>query len=218
MLRFAVFCIGFGALVLIVESFLKPQEESKNLQNMQTQQEKPCFYVQASALNVRQSPNVQAKIVQTLPKDSKICLYFGVENGFLRVEKGYIATQYLSLSRAPQTEKIRVAKNSDYVQKATPKQERKILLTSTQKAPTQDNLRLARLAIHNQDYAKAKTLALKINQENPKNIESWEIFAKALYLEGNQSEAIVILQNFLLQNPNNSLVELLEQMRKGERI
>lgn len=209
MLRFAVFCVSLGVLVLVMEFFLK----SHKLES-QEKQEKPCFYVQANVLNVRQSPNTQAKILQTLQKGEKVCAYFGVENGFLRIINGYVATQYLSLNVPKDTSKVA----SSSVRLDSPKQAPKILLTSSQKTLEQNSLHLARLAIHNEDYTKAKTLALKINQENPKNVESWEIFVKALYLEGNKNEAIVILQNFLLQNPNNALLELLEQMRKGERI
>ncbi|MBX7491557.1 SH3 domain-containing protein [Helicobacter turcicus] len=206
MLRIAVFCMGLGALVLIMEFFLKAYKlEAKHLQSKSAQ--KPCFYVQANVLNVRQNPNMQAKILQTLQKGEKVCMYFGVENGFLHIANGYVATQYLSLNTPPKP-------NVTTPLEQTPK----ILLTSTQKAPKQRSLHLARLAMHNQDYTTAKTLALEINQDNPKNIESWEIFAKALYLEGNKNEAILILQNFLLQNSNHMLLELLEQMRKGERI
>lgn len=210
MLRFAIFCMSFGALVLILESFFGVKKlESQMMKQSQIPQEKPCFYVQANALNVRQTPNIQAQILQTLPKNTKVCEYFGVENGFLRLSSGYVSAEYLSLKRM---EKLKVTNIS------IPKKESKILLTSTQKIPQKDNLQLARLAISNQDYTKAKTLALKINQENPKNIESWEIFTKALYLEGNKNEAMLILQKILAQSPNKTLMELLEQMRKGERI
>ena len=72
--------------------------------------------------------------------------------------------------------------------------------------------------MESQDYKRAKTLALRINQENPKDPESWEIFAKSLYLEGNPQEAIALLQNFLSQNYDVNLLQLLEKMRQGHKI
>ena len=215
MLRFAVFCVGIGSLVLSLEPFFKHQIKLDVLQQNQGAKEAPCLYVQASGLNVRKNPSTQAQILQTLPKWTQICEYFGVENGFLRIQKGYIAVEHLSLSNAHILKNV--ASNSN-AQNAPLKQKPKILLTSTQKIPTQNPLQLARLAIEHQDYAKAKTLALKINQDNPKNIESWEIFARALYLEGNKTEAILLLQNFLLQHYDLGLSQLLEQMQQGRVI
>lgn len=207
MLRVALFCMNFGILVLVMESFVWDTKlESKNTPQ---KQEKPCLYVQASALNVRKNPNTQAQILQALPKGTQVCEYFGIENGFLQLADGYVAIEYLSL----QQQKAEQPKAA-----SAPLPKTKILLTSTQKTPKQDDLQLARLAMLHKDYAKAKTLALKINQQNPKNLESWEIFTKALYLEGNKSEAMLILQKILAKNPNGELVGLLEQMRKGERI
>ncbi|MDY2584823.1 SH3 domain-containing protein [Helicobacter sp.] len=145
MLRIAMFCVGLGVLVLMLES--KTAKQAQNLQ------EKICFYVQANALNVRQAPNTQAQILQTLSKGAKVCEYFGVENGFLRLASGYVSTKYLSLHQRVEKPKLANASVS--------KKEAKILLTSTQKTPKEDDLQLARLAIFNQDYTKAKTLALK---------------------------------------------------------
>lgn len=216
MLYVALFCLGFGALILVAESLLENNKlESQILKQEQALQEKPCFYVRASGLNVRKNPNMQAKILQTLPNGAQVCKYFEVESGFLRIDEGYVAVEYLSLSRErKRTENLKI----EDIYGAKSSKETKILLTSTHKTLKDSNLQLARLAMHDQDYAKAKIFALKINQENPKNIESWEIFTKALYLEGNKSEAMSILKKILMQNPNKELFVLLEQMRKGESI
>lgn len=204
MSRVALCCVGIGVVMLVVEVFKSPQSS----------QERPCFYVQANMLNVRQSPNLQSQILQTLPKGTQVCTYFGVENGFLQLDFGYVAVEFLSLSQqeSPKLSSREVVVKEEQSHKESSAQ--RILLTSTQQ---QTPLQRARLAIENQDYGSAKQLALKINQENPKNLESWEIFIRALYLEGNKNEAVLVLQKVLDKYPDKALLELLENIHK-ERI
>ena len=114
--------------------------------------------------------------------------------------------------------KSQLHRDSAYTKPTQPK----MLLTSTEKASKhnvefQSILRQARMAMEAQNYMQAKNLALQINAKNPKNIESWEIFTKALYLEGNKQEAMLILENFLLKHHNDALFRLLEQMQ-GDKI
>ncbi len=76
----------------------------------------------------------------------------------------------------------------------------------------------AQESLANADYKRAKTLALQINQADPKNIKSWEIFIKSVYLEGNKEEAISILERFLVHYYDENLAMLLEKMQKGNKI
>lgn len=215
-MRFAIMCVVLGIVMIIFGANMGDTDAMKP-------SNKPCFYTQATALNVRQSPNKESQILQTLPRGKQICVYGEVENGFLHTELGYIAVQYLSLNPAlkPAMQhniKSQLHRDSAYTKPTQPK----MLLTSTAKASKhnvefQSILRQARMAMEAQNYMQAKNLALQINAKNPKNIESWEIFTKALYLEGNKQEAMLILENFLLQHHNDALFRLLEQMQ-GDKI
>ncbi len=222
MLRVAVLSIVCGTLLMIYENFMP------SIQKVQKAQ--PCLYVQARALNVREKPSMNAKITDTLPKNTKICEYSTLENGFLQTSAGYVAAQYLKLNEFKDTEKtefvvLAKTQNIPQVQRDSKsyrdfkesKEKSKIQLTSAYKSPD-ETIHQARFAMESQDYKRAKTLALRINQENPKDPESWEIFAKSLYLEGNPQEAIALLQNFLSQNYDVNLLQLLEKMRQGHKI
>lgn len=221
-MKFAVFSVVLGVAMLILGAKMNENRAIKADGTQNVAQSKPCFYTQANALNVRQAPSVESQILQTLPKDAQICVYGEVVNGFLRTEFGYIAAQYLSLNPAPKpTQQVESQRRADSIAKTTKLTQSKILLTSTQKAPQntqlQNTLHQARVAMESQNYLQAKNLALQINAKNPKNIESWEIFTKALYLEGNKQEAMLILENFLLKHHNDALFRLLEQMQ-GDKI
>ena len=221
-MKFAVFSVVLGVAMLILGAKMNENRAIKADRTQNVAQNKPCFYTQANALNVRQAPNTESQILQTLPKDAQICVYGEVVNGFLRTEFGYIAAQYLSLNPAPKpTQQAESKRRADSIAKTTKQAKPKILLTSTHKAPQntqlQNTLHQARVAMESQNYLQAKNLALQINAKNPKNIESWEIFTKALYLEGNKQEAILILENFLLKHHNDALFRLLEQMQ-GDKI
>lgn len=209
-MRFAIMCVVLGIVMIIFGANMEDTNTMKP-------SNKPCFYTQATALNVRQSPNKESQILQTLPRGKQICVYGEVENGFLHTEFGYIAVQYLSLNPSMQ-HNIKSQLHRDSTKPTQPK----IMLTSTEKAPKhnvefQSILHQARMAMEAQNYMQAKNLALQINAKNPKNIESWEIFTKALYLEGNKQEAMLILENFLLKHHNDALFRLLEQMQ-GDKI
>lgn len=209
-MRFAIMCVVLGIVMIIFGANMEDTNTMKP-------SNKPCFYTQATALNVRQSPNKESQILQTLPRGKQICVYGEVENGFLHTELGYIAVQYLSLNPAMQ-HNIKSQLHRDSTKPTQPK----IMLTSTEKAHKhnvefQSILHQARMAMEAQNYMQAKNLALQINAKNPKNIESWEIFTKALYLEGNKQEAMLILENFLLKHHNDALFRLLEQMQ-GDKI
>lgn len=109
---------------------------------------------------------------------------------------------------------------------AKPQNKPKFTLTSTHKdslklpleSDNQSSIVLARIEMENQNYTRAKNLALRANSANPKNLESWEIFVKSVYLEGNPQEAILILQNFLQQNYDENLANLLKLMQQGQKI
>lgn len=209
-MRFAIMCVVLGIVMIIFGANMEDTNTMKPFN-------KPCFYTQATALNVRQSPNKESQILQTLPRGKQICVYGEVENGFLHTEFGYIAVQYLSLNPSMQ-HNIKSQLHRDSTKPTQPK----IMLTSTEKATKhnvefQSILHQARMAMEAQNYMQAKNLALQINAKNPKNIESWEIFTKALYLEGNKQEAMLILENFLLKHHNDALFRLLEQMQ-GDKI
>lgn len=73
-MRFAVACVVLGIVMIIFGANMGDTDAMKP-------SNKPCFYTQATALNVRQSPNKESQILQTLPRGKQICVYGEVENG-----------------------------------------------------------------------------------------------------------------------------------------
>ncbi|TLD85434.1 SH3 domain-containing protein [Helicobacter sp. MIT 05-5294] len=247
MLKTAILCTIGGILFLCVGNFggdfIGFFKDSKKAQKVQT---KPCLYVQSSALNIRNAPNLEAKITEKLQQNTPICEYSNTQNDFLQIQQGWVATKYLSLTpRKPPPAKATKDESAQDSMRLVTLESPKILkdskgqlgfkLTSTAK-PTESTLFYqkqaqdsaqdsvleqiiqARIEMDNKNYAQAKNLALRVNLNNPKNLESWEIFAKSLYLEGNAQEAILILQNFLQQNYDKNLALLLKSMRQGQKI
>ena len=60
-MRFAVACVVLGIVMIIFGANMGDTDAMKP-------SNKPCFYTQATALNVRQSPNKESQILQTLPR------------------------------------------------------------------------------------------------------------------------------------------------------
>lgn len=244
MLRTSILCALGGIILLLVGSF----GNLERTQNLESVQDKPCLFVQSSALNVREMPNLESKILHKLQQNSKICEYFDTQNGYLQTKEGWVAIKYLHLeplkqSPAPalsQDKTLQMRDSKPYLASTSvnleshsnkPQNKSKFKLTSTAKDSistltpypseqdfAQSPIIQARAEMENQNYTRAKNLALRANLANPKNLESWEIFAKSLYLEGNPQEAISILQNFLQQNYDESLANLLKQMQQGHKI
>lgn len=239
MLKTSILCALGGITLLLIGNF----ENFATTQTAKTQHNPPCFFVQPNRLNVRNAPNLEAKIISQLQQNFKICTYFNMHNGFLQTEKGWIATKYLSLEpfspkqlrdsalASPQIAPKTLNLASDSANKeshhAKTQNKSKFKLTSVPKDSTPASLlepnnpnpiAQARMEMENQNYTRAKNLALRANSENPKNLESWEIFVKSVYLEGKPQEAILILQNFLQQNYDENLTNLLRLMQQGQKI
>lgn len=238
-LKTSILCALGGIALILIGNF----EKFTTTQTATTQHNQPCFFVQPNRLNVRNAPNLEAKIISQLQQNFKICTYFNTHNGFLQTEKGWIATKYLSLepfspkqlgdftlaSTQIATRTLNLASDSANKESlyAKPQNKSKFQLTSVPKNSTPDSLlesnnlnpiAQARMEMENQNYTRAKNLALRANSENPKNLESWEIFVKSVYLEGKPQEAILILQNFLRQNYDENLTNLLRLMQQGQKI
>ncbi len=218
MIRFALFCVVMGG-ILVFLAVERGDVESKPTS-------KPCFYVQPRGLNLRELPSVDSKIQGKLAQNTRICEYSKMQNGFLQTPSGWVFAEYLALapkkeiplslesqSSYPKPTLQSPPKTSKNPQKSTPK----ITLTSYEKTPKEDSLKQAREFLARADYKMAKTLALRANQENPQNLESWEVFARSLYLEGKKAEAIKVLEAFLQTHYNENLWMLLEKMQ-GDRI
>lgn len=237
MLKTSILCALGGITLLLIGNF----EKFTTAQTDKIQHNPPCFFVQPNRLNVRNAPNLEAKIINQLQQNFKICTYFNTHNGFLQTEKGWIATKYLSLEPSKQLKDSTLASPqiapktlnlaSDSANKeslyAKPQSKSKFKLTSVPKDSTPASLlesnnpspiAQARMEMENQNYTRAKNLALRANSENPKNLESWEIFVKSVYLEGKPQEAILILENFLRQNYDENLTNLLRLMQQGQKI
>ncbi|WP_278347680.1 SH3 domain-containing protein [Helicobacter pullorum] len=168
---------------------------------------KACWYVSAKTLNIREKPSLESAIWGVLQKNTKICEYWGVQNGFLQISRGWVAMDYLSSNPIPNPK----------IQEKLAFENKKIVLRSHLKEENKDSLKEAREYFANSDYRAAKNLALRANYENPKNPESWEIFTKSLYLEGKKQEAISILEKFLQTQYDENLFNLLEKMQ-GDKI
>lgn len=238
MLKTSILCALGGITLLLIGNF----ENFTTAQTAKTQYNPPCFFVQPNRLNVRNAPNLEAKIISQLQQNFKICTYFNTHNGFLQTEKGWIATKYLSLEPfspkqlrdstlasqiAPKTLNLASDSANKESLNAKTQNKSKFKLTSVPKDSTPASLlepnnpnpiAQARMEMENQNYTRAKNLALRANSENPKNLESWEIFVKSVYLEGKPQEAILILQNFLRQNHDENLTNLLRLMQQGQKI
>ncbi|MBD5165970.1 hypothetical protein [Helicobacter sp.] len=247
MLKTSILCALGGMILLLAGSFGNFQRT----QNLESTQDKPCLFVQPNALNVREMPNLESKVIHKLQRNSKICEYFDTQNGYLQTKMGWVAIKYLHLeplkqSPAPalsQNKALQMRDSKLYLASTSvnseshsnkPQNKSKFKLTSTTKdsipalsypseqdfvqTPIQSPIIQARAEMENQNYTRAKNLALRANLANPKNLESWEIFAKSLYLEGNPQEAISILQNFLQQNYDENLANLLKSMQQGHKI
>lgn len=243
-LKTSILCALGGMILLLAGSFGNFQRT----QDSKSPQDKPCLFVQPNALNVREMPNLESKIIHKLQQNSKICEYFETQNGYLQTKMGWVAIKYLNLEPLKQSPTPALSQNQTpqiqdskpYIAATSvasesrpnkPQNKSKFKLTSTTKdsAPTltpypseqnfiQSPIIQARAEMENQNYTRAKNLALRANLANPKNSESWEIFAKSLYLEGNPQEAILILQNFLRQNYDENLANLLKSMQQGHQI
>ncbi|WP_297813441.1 SH3 domain-containing protein [uncultured Helicobacter sp.] len=248
MLKTAILCALGGITLVWIGDFWA----FKTTQSLKTHQNKLCFFVQPNRLNVRNAPNLEAKIVYQLQQNSKICEYSNTHDGFLQTKEGWVATKHLSLepfkqrqnsaSTSPQiaSQKILDSKahiptsaNKSFNSKSHSNQKFKLTSVTKDSIPTLAAHRetqgsaqtflpspiiQARVELENQNYTRAKNLALRANLANPKNLESWEIFVKSVYLEGNPQEAILILQNFLQQNYNENLANLLKLMQQGQKI
>lgn len=219
MLKFALLCMVVGGVLIFFAKDINPYLESKSIS-------KPCFYVQASELNLREKPTIEADIQGRLEYNAKICEYSKIENGFLRVSGGWVFAEYLSLNPAvpkksilpPQKETIVKISQETLPQAKLPQEKsKKIILASHPKDSKEDWLDQAEALLAKENYQAAKTLALKANQENPQNLGSWEVFAKGLYLEGKKTEAIEVLEYVLQTYYDEKLVLLLTQMQ-GNKI
>lgn len=241
MLKIATLCGFCGILFVFIGSFEK--SFIGIFESLMRTQAKPCFFVQSSTLNVRSAPSLEAKITNKLQQNFQICEYSNAYNGFLQINQGWVATQYLSLvpfrqkqdsipvlAKFPQDSKMHLLAALESPNTHRPK----FKLISTPKPINSDatdkqmqdstqNLALeqivqARAEMDSKNYTRAKNLALQVNSNNPKNLESWEIFVKSLYLEGNAQEAILVLQNFLRQSYDKNLAILLHKMQQGHKI
>lgn len=166
-------------------------------------QAKPCLYISASLLNVREKPSLDSKIISKLPQNHKICNY-EYENEFLKIENGYISANYVNINKIQKSKIKQIAKSEN----------KNFILTSKI-----DNIRQKAdeyFAIN--DYVSAMNLALKANKEDPNNKDSWEIFSKSIYMQGNKDEAIDVLKTFLSYNYDESLYELLAKMEEGSSL
>lgn len=214
MLKFALLCMVVGGVLLFFAKDINPYLESKSIS-------KPCFYVQASELNLREKPTTEANIQGRLEYNTKICEYSKIENGFLRVSGGWVFAEYLSLNPAAPKKSILSPQKETIVKisqvKLPQEKSKKIILASRPKDSKEDWLDQAEALLAKENYQAAKTLALKANQENPQNLGSWEVFAKGLYLEGKKTEAIEVLEYVLQTYYDEKLVLLLTQMQ-GNKI
>ncbi|MDE5603891.1 MAG: SH3 domain-containing protein [Helicobacter sp.] len=201
MLKLAFGCLVCGCLMLLGIFFDKKPF-------------KPCLYVATQALNIRESPNIDANIYGKLHRNDVICEYFSIKNDFLETKLGWVSLRYLRLNPVTDNKGL-IQEESKMAFKTETKKPKKFYFSSIQK-PTM--LYEAQESLANADYKRAKSLALQINQANPKNIKSWEIFIKSMYLEGNKKEAISILEQFLAHSYDESLTRLLEKMRRGNKI
>ncbi|MDD6055759.1 MAG: SH3 domain-containing protein [Helicobacter sp.] len=218
MLKLSIFSILLGILFLFI-SFITQDSKEQIVKNENfIKDSKPCFFVQVESLNVREEPNLDSKILKKLKRDEKICSYEALENGFLSTKDGYVFAKYLHLTKKEKSleipqrkleipQEIYISLESKEIEKS------KFTIKSKTK---EENIKLAKLALASKDYKKAKSLALKLNKEDPSDLLSWEIFVKSVYLEGNEQEAILILQNFLQTNKSDKLLELLEKMQSGK--
>lgn len=80
-----------GGILIFFAKDRNSHLESKSIQ-------KPCFYVQASGLNLREKPTIEADIQGRLEYNAKICEYSKMENGFLKISGGWVFAEYLSLN------------------------------------------------------------------------------------------------------------------------
>ena len=85
----------------------------------------------AKTLNIREKPSLESAIWGVLQKNTKICEYWGVQNGFLQISRGWVAMDYLSSNPIPnpkiqeklafENKKIEAAidkgRNQEYAQK-----------------------------------------------------------------------------------------------------
>lgn len=234
MIRFALLCVAVGGILVFFASEGSDME-SKRLESSRAESSrleskpapKPCLYVRPSGLNLRESPSVDSKIQGKLAQNTRICEYSKMQNGFLQTPSGWVFAEYLALvpkenfskeiplsleSQTPYSKPTPQSppKTATNPQKSSPK----ILITSRQKTPKEDSLKQAREFLAKANYKSAKTLALRANQENPQDLESWEVFATSLYLEGKKAEAIRVLEAFLQSHYNENLWLLLEKMQK----
>lgn len=219
MLKFALLCMVVGGVLIFFAKDINPYLESKSIS-------KPCFYVQASGLNLREKPTIEADIQGRLEYNAKICEYSKMENGFLKISGGWVFAEYLSLNPqlpkkpilTPQKETMAKISQETLPQAKLPQEKsKKIFLASRPKDSKEDWLDQAEALLAKENYQAAKTLALKANQENPQNLGSWEVFAKGLYLEGKKTEAIEVLEYVLQTYYDEKLALLLEKMQ-GNKI
>lgn len=212
MLKFALTSVAIGVFLLTFGKFFPLKQSNMHTKNT----DKPYFFVQTEALNLRNAPSLDAKILKTLPKNTKICDYSMVKNGFLHTKEGFVFAKFLHLN--PKKDSNFTEESPLKFSKQIPNHTSKFLLVSKTTTTKETNpISQARIALKEQDYTKAKNLALHINQQDPKNLESWEIFAKSVFLEGRKKEAMQILQNFLRIHYDENLAQLLFLMQQGKK-
>ncbi|NPA50726.1 MAG: hypothetical protein GXO02_03750 [Epsilonproteobacteria bacterium] len=79
-----------------------------------------------------------------------------------------------------------------------------------------DALFLAKYYYKKKNYAKAEEWAIKANNIDSNNEDTWIIFAKSRAKLGNRVDAIKALQMFYEMHPSFRLKELLDKLRRGK--
>lgn len=168
MIKTALLCALGGIMLILVGSF----GEFKAIQDSRTtpsKQNKLCFFVQSSTLNVRNAPSLEAKIIHQLQQNSKICEYFETYNGFLHTQEGWVATKYLNLEpKKPNYTRdstLALQNYSNAIPNYQASNKPKFKLTSTTKDSVsitqnqksmQNPIMQARAAMDSQNYTRAK--------------------------------------------------------------
>ncbi|MCH5322066.1 MAG: hypothetical protein J1E31_00600 [Helicobacter sp.] len=209
----------FGGVILFVSGFFVETQHPL---------EEECYFVAPHRLNVREKPSLDSKIIGQVRQNTKICTK-EQERGFLKTSMGFVSLEYMSKEEIPEhlsnlapkiqqnpNPKQNLSNNAPKFSNLKPPKEEKIHLSSYPK--NTNDLQKAKDYLAQKDYQKAKNLALLANKENPQDLQSWEIFARSVYLEGNPNEAILILQTILQNKPDETLFNLLETMKKGNPI
>lgn len=198
----SVFCLIFGFILLFIGGLYIEKENPVSVisaisNNMDVDNTSECLYVTATALNVREKPDLESRIKYRLVKNEKICNYKH-DGEFIKMDDGYVFSKYL--------DKYQVQEDNNPIKQTN----KPFLLTSVNGFRDIANGYLA-----SGDYKGAMMLAIEENSKNPTNIDTWEIFARSMYLDGNKEEAINVLRIFLLDNDNEHIRNLLHKMEKN---